>query len=88
MSGLSGIPKEEFGYEAMGGAEFVHGEAPITKALAKEAGLTFVSVMDGEIWNSYGGALFKQKDFLPSNQELLFQKLKYQLKKICLHFLN
>ncbi len=70
------LPEDEFGYPAQGGAEFVHGEAPITKALAKEAGLTFVSVMDGEIWNSYGGALFKQKDFLPSNQEILFQKLK------------
>ena len=34
------LPKEEWGYEAQGGAEFVHGEAPVSKALLKEAGAT------------------------------------------------
>lgn len=70
------ISEEEFGYSAQGGAEFVHGQASITKEIIKEAGLTFISVMDGEIWNSYGGTLFREKDFLPSNSEILFQKLE------------
>lgn len=34
------LPESEFGYEAAGGAEFVHGDAPITKGLVKELGLT------------------------------------------------
>ncbi|OGC85258.1 hypothetical protein A3F55_00630 [Candidatus Adlerbacteria bacterium RIFCSPHIGHO2_12_FULL_53_18] len=47
------LPKEEWGYEAQGGAEFVHGEAPVSKALLKEAGATLThptewwSVRDG-----------------------------------------
>ncbi len=32
---------DEFGYEAMGGAEFVHGDAPVTTELATEAGFSF-----------------------------------------------
>jgi len=31
---------QEFGYEAMGGAEFVHGDAPISRQLLSEAGAT------------------------------------------------
>jgi monoamine oxidase len=48
------LPVEHFGYEAMGGAEFVHGPAPVTTALVKEAGLSFThrtewwNVQDGE----------------------------------------
>src|SRR5262249_24149660 len=30
----------EFGYSAEGGAEFVHGAAPVTRAVMREAGLT------------------------------------------------
>jgi monoamine oxidase len=48
------LSAEDFGYEAMGGAEFVHGPAPITCEIVKEAGLTLEhpsewwSVLDGE----------------------------------------
>ncbi len=48
------LSEKEFGYEAMGGAEFVHGPAPVTSALIEEAGLTMQhptewwSVLDGE----------------------------------------
>jgi monoamine oxidase len=35
------LPVAEFGYPAEGGAEFVHGEAPVTHALLGEAGLAF-----------------------------------------------
>jgi monoamine oxidase len=34
----------EFGYPAEGGAEFVHGEAPITRALLREAGLSLLPI--------------------------------------------
>ena len=33
------LPASEFGYPADGGAEFVHGEAPVTRDLLNEAGL-------------------------------------------------
>lgn len=48
------LSKEEWGYEAQAGAEFVHGNAPLTKSLAAEAGLTLTnptewwSVRDGK----------------------------------------
>ena len=35
-------PAEEFGYPAEGGAEFVHGAAPVTRALMREAGLALL----------------------------------------------
>jgi monoamine oxidase len=34
------LPAAEFGYAAEGGAEFVHGEAPVTRGLLREAGLS------------------------------------------------
>jgi monoamine oxidase len=46
----------EFGYLAEGGAEFVHGEAPVTRALLREAGLSLLpikgtqrSLVDGKL---------------------------------------
>ncbi|MCA1454639.1 FAD-dependent oxidoreductase [Bradyrhizobium sp. BRP22] len=45
----------EFGYPAEGGAEFVHGEAPVTRALLREAGLSLVPVY-GTRWNVERGA--------------------------------
>ena len=32
------LPVDEFGYPAEGGAEFVHGAAPVTRALMREGG--------------------------------------------------
>ena len=34
------LPVEEFGYPAEGGPEFVHGAAPVTRAVMREAGLS------------------------------------------------
>ncbi len=48
------LPEEEFGYPAQGGAEFLHGDAPISKEILKAAGATvehagdWWSVLDGE----------------------------------------
>src|SRR5712671_3062373 len=38
------LPAAEFGYPAEGGAEFVHGEAPVTHGLLREAGLSLLPI--------------------------------------------
>src|SRR5579872_6840113 len=38
------LPATEFGYRAEGGAEFIHGEAPVTRALMREARLSFLPI--------------------------------------------
>lgn len=38
------LPAAEFGYPAEGGAEFVHGAAPVTRALLREAGLSLLPI--------------------------------------------
>jgi monoamine oxidase len=50
------LPAEEFGYPAEGGAEFVHGAAPVTRALMREAGLSLVPI-EGTRWGASNGAL-------------------------------
>ena len=47
------LSEEEFGYPAQGGAEFVHGDAPLTKTLLAEAGATLT--FSTEWWNVYDG---------------------------------
>jgi len=49
------LPAQEFGYAAEGGAEFVHGAAPVTRALMREAGLSLVP-MEGTRWGARNGA--------------------------------
>ena len=49
------LPAEDFGYPAEGGAEFVHGAAPVTRALIRAAGLTFVA-RAGRRWHLASGA--------------------------------
>ncbi|MBC7836400.1 FAD-dependent oxidoreductase, partial [Acetobacteraceae bacterium] len=49
------LDKNEFGYGAQGGAEFVHGEAPVTRALLKEIGLTTDRNEDGQWWSVIDG---------------------------------
>ncbi|MDB5260655.1 MAG: FAD-dependent oxidoreductase [Candidatus Nomurabacteria bacterium] len=53
------LSEEEFGYEAQGGAEFIHGDSPVTKELIKEAGLSIVDMAGGEIFNLRNGELTK-----------------------------
>jgi len=48
-------PLPEFGYPAEGGAEFVHGAAPVTRALMREAGLSLVPI-EGTRWGARNGA--------------------------------
>src|ERR1700728_489223 len=54
------LPSAEFGYPAEGGAEFVHGEAPVTRRLLREAGLLTLRIQ-GARWNVENG-VFSQDD--------------------------
>ncbi|HLG82388.1 MAG TPA: NAD(P)/FAD-dependent oxidoreductase [Bradyrhizobium sp.] len=46
---IDSLSPSEFGYRAEGGAEFVHGEAPVTRAVLREAGLSLLPVQ-GARW--------------------------------------
>src|SRR3979490_1176816 len=48
------LPAAEFGYPAEGGAEFVHGEAPVTHGLLCEAGLSLLPIQ-GTRWTAGDG---------------------------------
>lgn len=68
------LPKDEFGYEAQAGAEYMHGEAPLTTSLAKEAGMTLL-LTKGDMWNSYNGNITLNNELIP-DQDVLHEKLK------------
>ncbi|MGH6990671.1 MAG: flavin monoamine oxidase family protein, partial [Stellaceae bacterium] len=55
----------EWGYPAEGGGEFIHGAAPVTRALAAEAGLALTRG-GGKRWDKRGGKLTDRADFVPS----------------------
>ncbi|MBV9964562.1 MAG: FAD-dependent oxidoreductase [Alphaproteobacteria bacterium] len=50
------LPAEEFGYPAEGGPEFVHGAAPVTRAIIREAGLSLLP-RGGTRWSTRTGSL-------------------------------
>jgi monoamine oxidase len=50
------LPPSQFGYAAEGGAEFIHGEAPVTLALLREARLSQQTIQ-GTRWSFESGAL-------------------------------
>src|SRR5215472_11000531 len=58
------LPTKEFGYPAEGGAEFVHGSAPVTRALMREAGVS-LSPRGGARWSTRTGALLPDESALP-----------------------
>ena len=58
------MPAAEFGYRAEGGAEFVHGAAPVTRALMREAGLS-LAPRHGTRWSARSGALQPAEPQLP-----------------------
>src|SRR5260370_6378362 len=55
---------EEFGYPAEGGAEFVHGAAPPTRALMREAQLSLLP-SGGTRWTARTGKLLPNESSLP-----------------------
>ena len=68
------LPAEEFGYPAEGGAEFVHGAAPVTRAVMREAGLS-LSPRGGTRWSAQTGALAPAETSLP-DEDRFYQALR------------
>jgi monoamine oxidase len=58
------LPAEEFGYPAEGGPEFVHGAAPVTRALMRKAGLS-LAPRGGKRWSTRTGALSPAEHSMP-----------------------
>ena len=58
------LPAEEFGYPAEGGAEFVHGAAPVTRALMREAQLSLLP-RGGTRWSARTGKLLPDEPSVP-----------------------
>src|SRR5881275_3296671 len=58
------LQAEEFGYPAEGGPEFVHGAAPVTRGLMREAGLSLLP-RAGTRWSTRMGALSPDETPLP-----------------------
>ncbi|MBW7969422.1 NAD(P)/FAD-dependent oxidoreductase [Bradyrhizobium sp. BR 10289] len=63
------LPVAEFGYRADGGAEFVHGEAPVTRALLREAGLS-LQLIEGVQWSFDGAGFSRESRRDPHDAEL------------------
>lgn len=62
------LPIEDFGYEAQGGGEFVHGDAPLSKALLQEAKATLLHPT--EWWNVFDGESRLVEHISPNDPEL------------------
>jgi monoamine oxidase len=58
------LPAREFGYKAEGGPEFIHGAAPLTRALMREAGVSLLP-RGGTRWSTRSGALLPDESPLP-----------------------
>ena len=67
------LPESAFGYRAEAGAEFIHGEAPLTRGLLAEAGLSCVPVA-GARWHVAKGT-FSQADVADRQMQVLYQVL-------------
>jgi len=68
------LPAEEFGYKAEGGAEFVHGAAPVTRGLMREARLS-LSPRGGTRWSARTGALLPAEASMP-HADRFYQALR------------
>jgi monoamine oxidase len=67
------LSAQEFGYPAEGGAEFVHGAAPVTRALMRETRLSLLPI-EGTRWSARSGA-FSPNDSPPPHAARLHQAL-------------
>src|SRR5216683_2156415 len=74
------LPSADFGYPAEGGAEFVHGEAPVTRGLLLEAGLSLLPIQ-GTQWMVEDGKFSREQSQDPHEPELhkALQELKDDL---------
>jgi monoamine oxidase len=67
------LSAHEFGYPAEGGAEFVHGAAPVTRALMREAGISLLP-RGGRRWSTRTGVL-SPTDFSPPDMGRFYRAL-------------
>src|SRR6267154_5575673 len=67
------LPIEEFGYPAEGGPEFVHGAAPVTRALMREARLSLLPSA-GKRWSTRTG-VFSPNESPPPHAARFHQAL-------------
>jgi monoamine oxidase len=67
------LPVPEFGYPAEGGAEFIHGAAPVTRALVREARLSLLP-SGGTRWSARSGALSRDEG-PPAHADRFYQAL-------------
>jgi monoamine oxidase len=58
------LPAQEFGYPAEGGAEFVHGAAPVTRALMREGQISLLP-RGGTRWSARTGKLLANEPSQP-----------------------
>jgi monoamine oxidase len=74
------LSSADFGYPAEGGAEFVHGEAPVTHGLLREAGLSLLPIQ-GTQWTAEDGKFSREESRDPHEAELhkALQELKDDL---------
>jgi monoamine oxidase len=74
------LPSTDFGYGAEGGAEFIHGEAPVTHGLLREAGFSLLPIQ-GARWTMQDGKLSREDSQDPHEAELhkALQELKHDL---------
>jgi monoamine oxidase len=71
------LPAARFGYPAEGGAEFVHGEAPVTHGLLREAGLSLLPIQ-GTQWTVEDGIFSREESH--DLHEAKFHKALQELK--------
>ena len=69
------LDEKEWGYPVQAGGEFVHGSAPVTRALMREAGLTYIDSSDYEVWSVGDGEPVKT-DWAMPDEEILHEKLR------------
>ena len=72
---INTISSPDFSMRIEAGAEFVHGNLPLTLGLLNEAGLSY-HIIEGELWNARSEKPHKQEDFI-ENQKTLIKKLKH-----------
>jgi monoamine oxidase len=68
------LPAEEFGYPAEGGPEFVHGAAPVTRSVMREARLS-LAPRGGTRWSTRTGTLLPAEALLP-HADRFYQALR------------
>src|ERR1700741_4506827 len=81
------IPVSDFSRPVEGGAEFIHGDLPITQSLLSEAGIS-CHEMKGNMYQLYEGKL-TQEDFFDEEWKLLLEALHKIRKDVPMQkFLN